>query len=348
MRILILGNSYSAKSFFELFKKNPDNIVFSNMKNLENYVEFINIQDIEEFSQANEINLVLILDEDLINMGLQEELSAMNITAFSPSIEAVSIVVSKSSAKKFMHRNKILTPKFIVADKPQIALDYLRNMQAPLAIKPDNHSYIECSQFVETYNQGQKIINKLFETGNKKIVIEDYIEGKNISVWTISDGYSAKIIGTSVKYQNNVALFEPDFIDEELKDNILKSAILPTITSLSAQGEEYVGILGFDFILTRENKFYLLGYNGFFDDIDVDFFTKGFDIDWANVFDSCIVGDVLSKYDFKVKDEYMMTLRQGNEINFISAATKSNLKRYVKELELDDKELKEAEKIWKY
>ena len=348
MRILVLGNNYSAESFFNLFRANSDNIVFSNIRKLENYVEFVNSQDIKEFCQANEINLVLILDEEMINIGLQEELSALNITAFSPSVEAISIVVSKSIAKKFMHRNKILTPKFIIADKPQMAFDYLKNMQSPKAIKPDNHSYRECTQFVETYRKAQETVNKFFESGNKKVIIEDYIEGRNISVWTISDGYSAKIIASTAKYQNNVAIFEPEFISEELKENILKNAILPTITSLSIQNEEYVGILGFDFILTRENDFYLLGYNSFFDDINVDFFIKGFDLDWAYVFDSCIVGDVLSKYDFVPKNEYMMTLRQDDKIYFISAKTKSNIKRYVRELELDDRELKEAEKIWKY
>ena len=261
MRILILGNSYSAKSFFELFKQNSDNIVFSNMRELDNYIEFVNFSDIKDFCLANEINLVLILDEEMINKGLQEQLSAFNISAFSPSIEAVGITVSKAAAKKFMHKNKILTPRFIIIDKPQLGFDYLKNMQIPQAIKPDNHSFRECTQFAETFTQGQKIISNFFESGNKKVIIEDYIEGKNIGVWVLSDGYSAKIIGTSAKYQNNVAFFEPDFVGEELKENILKQAILPTINALSAQGEEYIGILGFDFILTNEHAIFAIIHN---------------------------------------------------------------------------------------
>ncbi len=348
MRILILGNSYSAKSFFELFKQNSDNIVFSNMRELDNYIEFVNFSDIKDFCLANEINLVLILDEEMINKGLQEQLSAFNISAFSPSIEAVGITVSKAAAKKFMHKNKILTPRFIIIDKPQLGFDYLKNMQIPQAIKPDNHSFRECTQFAETFTQGQKIISNFFESGNKKVIIEDYIEGKNIGVWVLSDGYSAKIIGTSAKYQNNVAFFEPDFVGEELKENILKQAILPTINALSTQGEEYIGILGFDFILTNENKFYLLGYNSFFDDINVDFYIYGYELDWAKIFDSCIVGDVFLKYNFVPKNEYMLTLRQDDKINFLSAKTKSNLEKYLYELELDCTDYKEAKKIWRY
>ncbi len=348
MKILILGNNYPAKVFFQLLKKNPKNIVFSNIKNLENYIEFKEFEDIKKFSLKNKINLVIILDEEITSTGIQEELSAFDISVFSPSAEAISITISKATAKKFMHKNKILTPKFIIADKAQIAFDYIKNMQTPKTIKPDIHNFQECSQFAETYNQGQKIINKFFENGNKKIIIEDYIEGKNINVWAISDGYSAKIIGTSAKYQNNVAIFEPNFINEELKENILKSAILPTITSLSSQGEEYIGILGFDFILTKENNFYLLGYNSFFDDMNVNFFSECFNLDWSDIFESCIIGDVLLKYNFLPKEEYMITLRQDEEIVFLTAKTKSNLKKYLKELDLNLTEYNEAEKIWKY
>jgi hypothetical protein len=72
MRILILGNNFSAKSFFYFFKKNKDNIVFSNIVDLENYIEFNSSQDILEFCEANEINLVLITDEEYINQGILE------------------------------------------------------------------------------------------------------------------------------------------------------------------------------------------------------------------------------------------------------------------------------------
>lgn len=348
MRILILGKDYSAKSFFNLFKKNKENIVFSNISNLENYIEFNNTKDIIDFCEANEINLVLITDIDLINEGIQEAISSINISAFSPSIEAITICSSKSCAKKFMHKNKILTPKFFIAEKAQSALDYFKTANTIQALKPDTNSYQECLQFCETQNQAQKVANELFSSGNKKVILEDYIEGKNISVWVLSDGYSAKIIGTSAKYQNNIALFDPDFINEELKEKLFYEAIMPTISSLSSQDEEYIGILGFDFILNRNQEAYLIGYNHFFDDLNVDFYTKGFDVDWGEIFDSTLVGDVFQKFEIKPKDDYMLTIRQNEKIHFISSKTKNNLEKYLEELDFDLKEYYEAKKVWKY
>ena len=329
MRILILGNDYSAKKFFDLFRKNKENIVFSNISSSQNYVEFNDSKDILDFCEANEINLVLINDIDLINEGIQEAISSINISAFAPSIDAIAICSSKSYAKKFMYKNKIQTPKFFVAEKPQLALDYFKETLTPQAIKPDSNSAKECPQFCETQNQAQKVINNLFAFGNKRVILEDYIEGKNVSFWVLSDGYSAKIIGTSAKYQNNVALFEPDFLDENLKEKIFSEIIMPTISALSSQDEEYIGILGFDIILDYNSQAYLVGFNHFFDELNVDFYTKGFDVKWEEIFDSTIVGDIFQKFEIKPKDEYMLTLRQNEKIHFISAKTKNNLERYL-------------------
>ena len=123
---------------------------------------------------------------------------------------------------------------------------------------------------------------------------------------------------------------------------------MPTISALSNQDEEYIGILGFDFILDRNNNPYLIGYNHFFDDLNVEFYTKGFEIDWTQVFDSILIGDVFQKFDIKPKDEYMLTIRQNEKIHFISAKTKNNLERYLQELDFDLKEYYEAKKVWKY
>lgn len=344
MRILVLGKDYSANSFFNLFKKNKENIVFSSQE----YVDLSNTKDILDFCEANEINFVLITDIDLINEGIQEAISSINISAFAPSIDAIAICSSKSCAKKFMYKNKIQTPKFFIAEKPQLALDYFKTANTIQTIKPDNNSYQECPQFCETQLSAQKVINSLFSSGNKRILLEDYIEGKNISLWVLSNGYSAKIIGSSAKYQNNIALFEPDFIDEELKEKLFNSAIMQTILSLSSQDEEYIGILGFDFILDYNNQAHLIGYNHFFDDINVDFYTKGFDVNWLEVFDSTLVGDVFQKFELKAKNEYMLTIRQNEKIHLICARTKSTLEKYLQELDFNLDEYYEAKKIWKY
>lgn len=350
MRILILGSDEAAKKFFTYFSElDKNNIVFSTAKDC-GYVEFDGVDDVVEFVCANEINFVLITDEEYINQGISEILSARNISVFSPSIDAIELCVSRNNAKRFMHKNKIPTSRFQIFEKPNAAIDYIKAMTHPYAIKPDFKSYQEGSRFFETFKQGQDMINDLFSKGNKKIIIEDYIEGKNVSVWVLSDGYSAKILGTSAKYQNDIAYFEPEFLSEEIKEKMFNNAILPTIHAMSENGEEYIGILGFDFMLDRFNNFYLVNYNSFFDDINVDFYTKGFDINWLDVFESTIVGDVFLKFDFNEakKNNYMLTIRDNEKIHFIEAKRKSTLELYLDELSLNKEIYDEAQKVWNY
>lgn len=348
MRILILGNNYSTKEFYNSLIKNKNNIVFSTHHEVQNSIGYEDKNEIIDFCEANEINLVVICDESYISAEFIENLNTLNVAIFSPSQDAINICRYKSYAKKFINKNKFLSPKFFIAEKPNLALDYIKDAKFPLAARPDVHSYMECTKFCETFSKAQKTIYDFFENGNKKIVIEDYIEGKNVTIWTLSDGYRAKIIGTVAKYQNNVGLFEPEFLSGELKEKIQNEIINPSITSLAQQEEEYMGILGFDFIIGMKNEPYLVGFNSFFDDISVKFFTKCYDLDWAEIFESCVVGDVFLKYEFKPNDEYALVLRQDNDIKFISAKTKSNIKKYLDELEFDTLEFKEASKLWKY
>ena len=348
MRILILGNNYSAKSFYNFFTKNKENIVFSTIRGYQGFIDFVDDSDIVDFCEANDINFVLIIDEQYINSGLQEQISSLEISAFSPTSEAIGICASKACAKRFMYKNKIKTPKFQIIEKPQMAFDYVKSSTYPKAIKPDNSSYQEGVKFFETYSQAQNLINDYFRSGNKKILIEDYIEGKNFTVWTLSDGYSAKIISICAKYQNEVALFNPSFVDENLINEIQNNFINPTLKALNVQEEEYIGILGFNFILTPNKELFLINYNSFFDDICVDFHTKGFEIDWLDVFESTLVGDIFTKHDFKNHKNFMLTLRQKDKIKLISANTKTGLNIYLEELDYDLSYYKEAQKIWKY
>ena len=347
MRILILGNNHSAESFYEILSKNKEDIIFSNCSSIENHINYDNEDDIVDFCEANEINFILTTDENYMNSFLQERFNSLNITNFSPSEEAINICKYKSEAKKFINKNKFLAPKFFIAERINLALDYLKTANYPIVIRPDVHNAKECSQFAETYSQARKIINDFFESGNKKIVLEDYILGKNAVIWAISDGYSAKIIGANAKYQNNVGLLEPEFLTDECKEKLLENIINPTISSLASQGEEYIGILGFDFIFSN-NKWYLVGFNSFFDDISTDFYTKCYSLDWINIFESCIIGDIFSKYEFKSDGEYALTIRNDDKINLITSRIKSNLNRYIEELGYYTEDYKEAVELWKY
>ena len=346
MRILILSNKYSGREFFNLFSKDKDNIVFSLIEGC-NKVDLQTNEDIVDFVEGNVIDFILVGDEKYIDDDLFERLNEYNVDIFSPCQNAVEISKSKSTAKKFMYKNKISTPNFQIYDKIQSALDSVKNLLSPIAIKPDIHNFKQRTVFCETQSQSEKVIKNMFQNDCSKIIIEDYIEGKNVTIWTLSDGFKAQILGTCAKYQDVISYFEPEFVDENIKNNAIENFINPTIDRLSYIGDEYIGILGFDFILDRENKLNLVGYKSFFDDIDVNFFSQGFDVNWLDIFQGTIKGDVFLNNEIKPENYYMLSVRGDEKIEYIKAKTLSNLELYLKELNIDDVEYKEAKRIWK-
>ena len=346
MRILILANDYSAKVMYDYFCKDKENIVFSLCDNC-NKVDFLSQDDIVEFVEANAINFILITDEKYIEDDLTDKFNKFDCCVFSPCQDAVEIIKSKSYAKKFMYKNKIPTTEFQVFEKAQVALDYIKNLNHPVAIKPEQHNFKERTYFCDTRQKCFQKINELFYNGNEKIVIEEYVEGKNITLWALTDGFSSKMLGICAKYQDEISYFEPEFIDENMKNVLIQDVVNPTINALSLQESEFVGVLGFDLILDKKGEFKLLGYKNFFDDLDIEFFLKAYDVDWLDVFNSTIRGDVFLKFDVEKRhDEYMLSFREGNSVNLLSAKTMSNLELYLKQENFDYSCFEEARKIW--
>ncbi len=346
MRILVLGNNKAALTFFNIFKDDTSNIVFTTIKGEAAYCEFDSGDDIVEFCVANEIDFVLITEEKYILFGVEKKLNEESISVFAPSKKAVKTISFQSDAKRFMHKAKINTPKFFIAQKPQFAFEYIKENNYPFAIKPDRKNNLETTHFIEHYKDAKEVINNLFLSDNEKIVIEDYVEGRNIEVWALSTGYSAKIIGINAKFQNEIALLEPEFVDDNLKEEIQQTIINPTIDALCAQNSEYMGIIGFDIILTYSNEIYLVGFNTFFDEISAPLYTE--ECNWLDIMDSTLIGDVFLKYDFKSLDIHKIALKTKDGIETLEACSKSSLKWQLKELGVENKYLDEAFRGWSF
>ena len=157
---------------------------------------------------------------------------------------------------------------------------------------------------------------------------------------------------TFYTYRNELAV--KTFLKDELKEKIYNEIIFPTISSLAEDGLEYTGILGFDIILTPDGEPYLIEYNSFFKDLDIEAVLRGVDEDWVKLFMDAIVGTLADNFEtpFSIsrKDEYYGTFRfedkTENEIITQSARTLSLLKTKLLEEGLNREDLKDAERLW--
>lgn len=356
MRILIIGNSKASQILTNYFCKNPEHLVFTTKEGSSGNFININPKDImelKEFALANEINLTIAADRFLADVDYFPVFSESNLAILAPDFDALKIASSKACGKKFIYKNKIKTPKFAFFEKPNLALDYIREAQYPVVIKPDLHSGVQTAYIAETFGAAKRKIEELFQKDNKRILIEDYIYGKELTFYVLSDGFRPVVVDIIHNFQNEISIKKP--INDDLKDKIYNEIIFPTISSLAQDGTEYTGILGFDIIVTPEGIPYLIEYNSFFKDLDIEMILQDGIEDWAKLFMDALVGTLADNFDtpfsfdknggyygaFGILDE------DGPQIITQSARTLSILKEKLLEEGINEGDLREAQKIWK-
>lgn len=353
MRILIIGNSKSAEILTNFLSEDKNLLIFSTKENtLGNFINIApdNVEELKEFALANEINLTIAADISLFNLDYLSVFNANNLAILIPDNEALKIASEKAFGKKFIYRNKIKTPKFAFFEKPALAIEYVRNSDFPVVIKPDEHSGTQTAYIAETFSAAKKQIDKLFQNDNKKILIEEYIYGKELTYYVLSDGFNPILIDSIQTYRNELSIKGTN--DKALDEKIYNEIIFPTISSLAESGCEYTGVLGFDIIITPNNEAYLIEYNPFFKDLDIEIILKGTDENWPKLFLDTIIGTLTDNFEtpFSIhkNDEYFGAfINTDDEIISESARAKNTLKMKLLEEGLEKEVFDEAQKIWK-
>ena len=353
MRVLIIGKSFAASVFAQYFAHNPDNIVFCTLGGTD--AEFIDIlpdnaQELIEFVQANEMSLTLICDEDLIQTNIANEFIEAGLDIFAPCGGVLRILNSKIQTKKFIYKNKIPTPRFQFFEKSQAALDYIRKNPLPVFIKSDvSNAAPTC--VATTFSRAKEAVENIFNCGAKKILTEEYLWGKEFCVYTICDGSKVLALGEIAKFQNSFAALGADFLDEKDREQVSKS-INTIFVAISKEYGGYLGIMGFNFIKANA-KIYLLGFETFFKDIDVQIMLQSLGQNWDKLFISALSGRLNEDFpQLEQSQDYALACEfyeNGKKINISSSAKTFNAaRRMLIDDGADAKEIEEALRFWKY
>lgn len=384
MRILIVGSDANAYTLAkEMSKLNQVDLVFVAPGNeyIKGFATSIDIQDnnVEElldFAKANEINLTIATSQIAIMNSIANVFTKENLNIFAPTSEAARIALSKASSKKTLYKLRIQTPKFGIFDRENLAIEYARNSKYPLVVKNDIHTKGEKPVFCNSFPKAKLAIEKLFEDFNKRILIEDYVQAKEVSFYLITDGYTALPIGRvcSKKHydghyyenQEDVNLsYGPDYyISDELESRIMSRVVYPVIDEISKHSNPYVGILGID-LLINGNNFQVLEFNTFFNSVDMQsalplIKNNLYDLLFAATFGS--LSDEYTKIDFENFSSISLELKNSTKIKEDTAedinvsysnnnrivltslgatlsTAKNNLQDYIESLDLSETEL---------
>ncbi len=329
MKILIIGSGSKEYTLAKIISQYEETSLVFVAPGNSAIAEFANCVDIKaddtdgllEFAKENEIDLTIAASEKAISENIADKFNSEGLMIFAPSADAARIAVSKSISKKFMYKTKIPTPRFGIFDRESIATDYARKSQYPLVVKTDGHLHGENVYICDNFKIAKRIIEDIFSAREKKVIIEDYVQGQEFSYYIITDGYNAMPLGSAVTYKgtlegnggiitSGLGAYSPFYmIDRTLESKIFKEIVYPVLDELSKNGNQYVGILGIDMIMDRNGKLNVIEFNPFFKEPDAQCVLSLIDEDFVNVMKSAITGTLVDEYrEINVKPYFSLSV----------------------------------------
>ena len=246
----------------------------------EEIAENINIdtndfESIKNFIIDNKIDLVVVGPEQPLVGGLVDYLEKFKIKVFGPNKNASQLEGSKIFTKKLCKKFHIPTAKFGIFENKEEANKFLLSSNFPIVIKADNLAagkgvYI-CNNEIEGNIAIEEIFNGKFGDA-KNLLIEEFLEGEEMSFFTIHDGKTFKYFETAQDHKRvlegdkgkntgGMGAYSPSrLINEELKNKIINKIIKPTLKGLDDMGTEYRGFL-YTGLMIVNNEPYLIEYN---------------------------------------------------------------------------------------
>lgn len=295
---------------------------------LENKCENIVLEDKQEladFAERNKIELTIVGPEGYLTEGIVDEFKKRGLRIFGPSKEASKLEGSKAYSKAFMKKYGVKTAAYEVFDNRDKALKYLEKSEYPIVIKADGLAAGKGVIICEEYNKARLtiddfMVNDVFKGSGKKVIIEEFLEGPEASILSITDGnvilpfMSAKdhkqiFDGGKGPNTGGMGAVSPNpYCTPEVLDAFYKDIMNPTLNGIKEEEFDYTGIIFFGIMITKKGP-YLLEYNVRFGDPEtqavlpimendlvdlinaaIDKRLDSFDLKWYSGFSCCVVG----------------------------------------------------------
>lgn len=308
MNILVIGGGGREHSICWSIKKSkksknifciPGNAGISKIARCLN-IDPKNKNKILDFCIQNKVGIVIIGPEEFLADGLSDYLIKNGINTFGPTKSAARLESSKAFAKKFLNEHKISTPKFKEFTIFEKAKTYIENCKFPIVIKADGlaegKGVMICKDIIESVRVLDEIlIQKKFGQSGKKVIIEEFVEGFEISYFAFFDKHTFLPLGYALDhkkaYENDMGpntggmgCFTPsNLVNSNLEQSIIKDIVKKTFNGLRKDKIVYRGIIFFGLIIKKE-KAQVIEYNVRFGDPECQTLLRNLKTDLLEIF----------------------------------------------------------------
>ena len=275
MKILVVGGGGREHAIIKKLKENKDvEKIFALPGNggIARDAECVKIgateiEKIVDFATKEKIDYAVVAPDDPLVLGCVDRLTEKGIPCFGPKANAAIIEGSKVFSKNFMKKYNIPTASYDVFDNMEDALKFLETAPIPTVVKADGLALGKGVTVAFTREEAKKAVveamqDKKFGKSGEKIVIEEYLEGPEVSVLAFTDGKAIKPMASSMDHKlsgdNDTGLntggmgtVAPNpYYTEEIAKICMETIFRPTVEGLNKEGRTFKGCLYFGLMLT--------------------------------------------------------------------------------------------------
>jgi phosphoribosylamine--glycine ligase len=226
------------------------------------------IEGLSRFAQQEHIDLTVVGPEIPLSLGIVDTFEAHGLRIFGPTRQAAQLEASKAFTRELLQEQQVASPAFDVFTDPHAARQYVTRVGAPLVVKADGlaagKGVLICPTLEEAYAAIDKIMQtRVFGEAGERIVIEEFLDGEEVSFLAFSDGTTVLPLASS---QDHKRIFDGDqgpntggmgayspapVMTPELSERILDEILYPTVRGLRQRGIVYKGILYAGLMMTQ-------------------------------------------------------------------------------------------------
>lgn len=309
-----------------------------------------NKRNIFNFCKKNSIDLVVIGPEQYLEEGLSDYLTKKGFVVFGPTKKAAMLETSKSFAKKFLAKNKIATADYKEFKTFDTAKKYILDASFPLVVKADGlaagKGVMICQNKVEALKSIEEIMKKKkFGDAGKKVIIENFLQGFEISYFAFIDKKTFLPLGYALDHKRafdndlgpntgGMGCFTPSKrVNQNLERKILNQIVKKTFIGLKKEKFVYRGILFIGLMITNKGP-YVIEFNVRFGDPECQTLLRNLKSDILKIFLST-ARDELSKVKIQ---------KENKSVVCVVLASKGYPSAYEKNKEI--KNIQEAKQIY--
>lgn len=314
MRVLVVGSGGREHAICCKLKESsqveklyciPGNAGIAQIATCANY-SVMDFDGIVGFCLLKKIDLCFVAPDDPLSGGLVDRLLDSGIKAFGPTKRAALIEGSKAFSKDFMKKYNIPTAKYLTVEDYETASKIIETSKYPLVVKADGLALGKGVIICNNVDEGRKaiddmMIDKAFGKAGNKIVIEEFMVGKEVSVLAFTDGKTVKCMPSSQDHKRafdndkglntgGMGAFSPSkAYTKEMHEIAMQTIIMPTIKGMEIEDRTFKGVLYFGLMLTSDG-IKVLEYNARFGDPETQAVLPLLKTDFIDIINAIIDG----------------------------------------------------------